>query len=367
MHNSHYYSHIFGNEEIKLQLDRMVSNQAIGHALLFAGPDGIGKSLFALALAKQILQESDSSKEHARKIDEGLHPDVHIYYPEGKLGLHTIHTIRQLSEEVYLPPFESTWKVFIVHGADRMLSYSANALLKTFEEPPPKTIIILISCSPAAFIPTILSRCSTFYFKPLASHFIYDFIQKEYRLDDHVCQSIVKQSQGSLGRAVALAQQGNELRLATLELFSEGRCSDYHVLQKKIRTIHTHIETIKKQTEEKAKEELLHVPADQLTAQQIQVIEKELEGIVAITSAQEVYHIFSYILSWYRDRELLLLGGSTEYLFNLDFKNELERVMQLSDGKSLEQAYKAIEEAQLAFSRSTSLTTCLENIFLKLN
>src|SRR6476659_2342029 len=95
------FSQMIGNEEIKQQLQRMISKKAIGHALLFAGLEGVGKSLFAWALAAQILKEYDPQKDHARKLAAGQHPDMHIYRPEGKLGLHSIQAMRHLSEEVY--------------------------------------------------------------------------------------------------------------------------------------------------------------------------------------------------------------------------------------------------------------------------
>ncbi len=86
--------------------------------------------------------------------------------------------MRQLSEEIYLPPYEANWKVFIIHDADRMLSYSANALLKTFEEPPPRTLIILLSRSQASLLPTIVSRCYTLHFQNLPSSLIQNFLGK---------------------------------------------------------------------------------------------------------------------------------------------------------------------------------------------
>ena len=80
-------------------LQCMLGKKAIGHALCFAGPDGIGKSLFAWALSARIFAEADPGKDHAEKIQSGQHPDIHVYRPEGKLGLHSIHSLRQLSEE----------------------------------------------------------------------------------------------------------------------------------------------------------------------------------------------------------------------------------------------------------------------------
>jgi Cdc6-like AAA superfamily ATPase len=117
--------------------------------LLFHGPRGIGKSAFALDLARTLLK---SSKEQ--------HPDLHILHPDSESDQHPIATIRQLIAETHLPPFEAPCKVFIIHDVEKMLPTSSNALLKTLEEPPSDTRFILITADPASLLPTILSRCS---------------------------------------------------------------------------------------------------------------------------------------------------------------------------------------------------------------
>lgn len=361
------FSQIIGNEEIKKQLTRMVSKRAIGHALLFAGPDGVGKSLFAWALAACVLKEYDPAKDHARKIAAGQHPDVHIYRSEGKLGLHSIQSLRQLSEEVYLPPYEASWKVFIIHDADRMLSYSANALLKTFEEPPPRTLMILLSRSQSALLPTILSRCCTLHFRLLSNPQIQNFLKQNYQLDDGACDQIVRQAQGSLGRAVKLAMQGNTIRTSLLQLLAQGPFVDYRSLQTAVQSVSEQVEIVKKQAEEIAKEELYKISADQLSSHQQHALEKELEGLTALALTQEAQALFEYILSWYRDLQLILLGGTVSHLTNSDFKVELEQAVQRGEFKPLDQVYQAVEHAYLSLQRSTSLTLCLENLFLKLD
>lgn len=361
------FSQIIGNEEIKKQLNRMISKKAIGHALLFAGPDGVGKSLFAWALSAQIMQEYDQQKNHKHKLAAGQHPDVHIYRPEGKLGLHSIQALRQLSQEVYLPPYEASWKVFIIHDADRMLSYSANALLKTFEEPPPRTLIILLSRSQAALLPTILSRCCTLHFRMISDDLVRGFLKQNYQLEDSTCDRIIRQSQGSLGRAIKLSVQGDASRTALYHLLAQGPFVDYRSFQKSIQAISEQVEIAKKQAEEVAKEELYKVAMDYLSAQQQHALEKELEGLTALALTQEAQAILEHILSWYRDLQLILLGGPSSYLANPDCELELEQAVQRGDFKPLDQVYQAIEHAYLALQRSTPLSLCLENLFLKLD
>jgi DNA polymerase-3 subunit delta' len=142
---------------LKQYLQKLAESSLSSRSFLFAGADKKLKEQEALSFAKALLKNSD-------KIEAGNHPDLHIYKPEGKIGLHSIASIRKLIDEVYLPPLEAPCKVFIVTDADRMLATSANALLKTFEEPAERTIIILIASSPHNLLQTIVSRCQTLYF-----------------------------------------------------------------------------------------------------------------------------------------------------------------------------------------------------------
>jgi DNA polymerase III delta prime subunit len=80
--------------------------------------------------------------------------DIHTLEPP-----HTILSVRQMIEEVGLPPFESPCKIFIIHSAEEMLPAAANALLKTLEEPPLDTYIVLLTADPDRLLPTVVSRC----------------------------------------------------------------------------------------------------------------------------------------------------------------------------------------------------------------
>lgn len=134
------FDEIPGNESIKIYLRKGIQNHSLHHTLLFSGPQG---SLFAHALAKEL----------------SAPPDLHVYLPEGKGGLHSIETIRELIDEVRKPPFQAKRKVFLLEQAERMQPAAANALLKTLEEPEQDSTIILITEKPQEILPTIVSRC----------------------------------------------------------------------------------------------------------------------------------------------------------------------------------------------------------------
>lgn len=136
----------------QVRLSQMIAKGTIPHALLFAGPKGSGKKEAAYQFAHTLIGKESSSELPS-------HPDIHLFFPEGKLGLHTIGHLREVIADVALVPFQAEWKIFIIHEAERMLASSSNALLKTFEEPTSRTVIILLSNHPEKILSTVLSRC----------------------------------------------------------------------------------------------------------------------------------------------------------------------------------------------------------------
>lgn len=346
----------------------MLSKKAIGHSLLFAGPEGVGKSLFAYALATQLICGEKQNSHHLPKLKTGHHPDVHIYRPEGKLGLHSVQTLRELCEEVHFPPHEAEWKIFIIHEADRMLTYSANALLKTLEEPPPQTLMILLSSSPASLLPTIISRCRTLNFEELSQHEVREFLKERYQLEDDKLETIVHLAQGSLSRALSLIERGTDPnRHLLFKTLDQGGVTTYKALSSLVQSLTGEIEKAKKQVEEVAKEELQKQAPDGLSAHQQHALEKELEGRVAMIMIHEFNALLEILLSWYRDLHLLKLNGSEELLINKDYLFQLRNALQRGNIPSLEHIQAAIEETRLALQRSTTLNICLENLLLKLN
>ena len=137
-----------------------------------SGDSGIGKRLAALNYAKalncQTPVDSDACDRciSCRKIDGEIHPDVTTLLPEN--DEHKIETIRRAEEILSLRPYEGKKKVLIVDDADKMNINSANAFLKTLEEPPDDSIIVLVSASPDRLPDTIRSRCMHVRFRPLS-------------------------------------------------------------------------------------------------------------------------------------------------------------------------------------------------------
>jgi DNA polymerase-3 subunit delta' len=196
------FDELIGNERAKEILRRMLRQRRVPGALLFAGEGGLGKSLFALELARALncreprgpeacgvcascakvgrfqFPASDD-KDEFKKVIWGEHRDVGIIRPYNRTIY--INAIRDLERESNFRPFEGRARVFIVEGADALNKDnepSANALLKTLEEAPPTTHIILVTSRPASLLPTIRSRCQTVRFAPLAVEEVEQYLVK---------------------------------------------------------------------------------------------------------------------------------------------------------------------------------------------
>jgi DNA polymerase-3 subunit delta' len=124
----------------------------LSHALLLHAPHTPARLARAEALASRILQTTPE------RIASGNYPDYRLYRPEGKLGQHSIDSIRALSDLSHETPFEEIGQVFVIDAAEKMQPAAASALLKTLEEPPPRTTLILLVEHLHELMPTIRSR-----------------------------------------------------------------------------------------------------------------------------------------------------------------------------------------------------------------
>lgn len=219
------FTHLEGNQRVKDILRRMLATGRVPGTLLFVGEDGVGKKLFALELAKmlncqtpvdveacdrcssciRILQskfpEYPDADDNKKRLIWSNHPDVALARPFNRLL--RIGPMREIEQEANFRPFEGKARIFIVEEADKLNPQSSNALLKTLEEPPVTSHLILITSRPASLLPTIRSRCQMIRFAPLApaeleKHLLSSkqFSPADARLLSHIAR-------GSIGRALS--------------------------------------------------------------------------------------------------------------------------------------------------------------------
>ncbi|MFN7973764.1 MAG: DNA polymerase III subunit [Acidobacteriota bacterium] len=160
---------LHGNLPAREMLSRLLEQGRLPHALCLTGPTGVGKRTVALALARVLMCRREASDDcdciPCMKIGKGIHPDVRTIVKDGTML--KIDQMRELTRLVRLKPYEADVKLFIVDDADLMNEEAGNALLKTLEEPPPGTYLVLTTARPDVLLPTIRSRCRIVRFQPL--------------------------------------------------------------------------------------------------------------------------------------------------------------------------------------------------------
>jgi DNA polymerase-3 subunit delta' len=158
-----------GQQGIEL-LQRSLERGRLAHAYLFTGHDldrleDLGRTLAKTLNCLNPMKRNGAAIDacdtcvNCRKIDHGNHADVHWVRPESRTRIISVDLMRDLMKEIQLKPTESGYKVAIVVAADRMRTEAANAFLKTLEEPPPKSILILLTTEAPRLLDTIISRC----------------------------------------------------------------------------------------------------------------------------------------------------------------------------------------------------------------
>ncbi|GAB4313031.1 MAG: DNA polymerase III subunit delta' [Candidatus Sumerlaeia bacterium] len=221
----HYFSTIVGHEFNIAFLRRLWRDGRLPPALLFAGPGGVGKKSTAFAFAKFVLSGGDAlspeaSSPAARKVEKGLHPDFHELAPRGGLGIVPVDDVRELQDRLSLAPLESAVRVVLLPRAEGLHPASANALLKSLEEPPPHALFILVCENPDELLPTILSRCMKTPFFPLSEEAIAAWLKERGGVDAAAAGLTARLSQGRPGEALSLlAGRTAELREAVRRAF----------------------------------------------------------------------------------------------------------------------------------------------------
>ncbi len=206
------------------------------HAWLLVGPEGVGKATFAYRAARRLLGArpdpahgllgSDPEDPVSRQVAARSHPDLLVLEREvedGKARRNIpVDEARRLPEFFHKAPAQSPWRVAIIDAADDLNANSANAVLKTLEEPPRRGVLLLVCHAPGRLLPTIRSRCRRLLFRPWPDEAVAAFLETRTDLDADQSGRIAAMAKGSPGRALALAAADVlEVDRAALELLRQ--------------------------------------------------------------------------------------------------------------------------------------------------
>jgi DNA polymerase-3 subunit delta' len=196
-----------GNAGLVRIVERALEQDRLPHALVFAGPPGVGKHSLAKLVARRLDCAAPQGAEpcgqcrSCRKIDAGTNPDVREIVPDG--AFIKIEQVRALIAEIAFEPFESRYRVAILDPAEAMRNEAANSLLKTLEEPPSRTYLFLVTASPYALLPTIRSRCRVLHFGPVAEEAIARHVREQGGKSPEEARLAAASSGGSIAAALA--------------------------------------------------------------------------------------------------------------------------------------------------------------------
>lgn len=220
---------LVGHNEAMVHVAEAYRAGKLHHALLLAGPPGIGKATFAFHLAHHLLSHpvaAEAPQQFAapnldsalfRQIAQGAHPGVlHLTRPMNEKtkafkSVVTVDEIRKVGRFLSMTSHDGGYRIAIVDPADDMNTNAANALLKSLEEPPPRTLFVLISHSLGGLLPTIRSRCQTIRLKPLHPTLVLSVLrrlQAQLPDDEASCAALAERSGGSVREALLLTQFG---------------------------------------------------------------------------------------------------------------------------------------------------------------
>ncbi|MDE0314181.1 MAG: DNA polymerase III subunit delta' [Candidatus Poribacteria bacterium] len=204
---------ILGHQNIVTQLQNAVASERVAGAYLFAGVQGIGKETVALYFANLILCEQRTEEASpcgecraCRKIKSGNHPDLRIIRPDG--AQIKIDQIRDLQQQIFYQPLEGPRKIYILASTERMNPYAANSLLKTLEEPPAASTLILLTENIESMLLTIRSRCQVLSFYPMPIEQLTVALMDHFSIDKEAASTAAVLSGGIVGKAITLIEEG---------------------------------------------------------------------------------------------------------------------------------------------------------------
>ena len=339
---------VIGHRRLVGLLSRSVGRDSLPPSLIFAGPDGIGKRLAALATAQAlnctnpIVSGASPGTQDIEfdacgvcaactRIARNVHPDILIVEP-GENGSIKIEQVREIVERAAYRPFEGRRRVVIVDEADALVSAGQNALLKTLEEPPASSVFILVTSRPDVLLATVRSRCPRLSFRPLGPDDIAAVLQARGHSQAEA-RAVAATADGSPGRALqASADDLVESRAIAQQALADAASTD---------DPRRRIEGAKN------------------------LLQKSGAGGAAENREQLASHLRA-MESLLRDVELLSTRADARALANPDVQPALERLVRAYEGERGMRAFTAIDRALMALERNAGVKVVADWLVLNL-
>jgi DNA polymerase-3 subunit delta' len=332
------FSRIIGQERAVQFLSRVISGEKIPHAYLFTGISGVGKTTTAIAFTQAIncLQPAGSEGcgrcKPCRQVIGGTFPDLVYIQPDGQNI--KIEQIRDLNRGLNFKPVSGKYRVTIIQQAEMMTEEAANSFLKALEEPPQGNVFILKTIEPLDLLPTIVSRCQKIPFRPLPLRLIETWLINERGIEEERASLIARVSEGSLGRAIHIAETG----------FLEDRQN--HIMK------------------------MIGLPA----LSKVQALEMALEYIGKkkkrsqdnLPGDADLFEVMGMWKTWYRDLILMKVNGPPDLLINIDFSRKLINLSKRFNIENLIESFLLVDQTQRDLMKNPNIGLMMEDMVLRL-
>jgi DNA polymerase-3 subunit delta' len=308
------------------------------HAYLFAGPEGVGKATTGRAFAKVLLCVDPSQTHDACgvcgaciRVHDSQHADLHIIErkskSDGVLERNIkIDQVRSLQKSLSYKAYEGGRRVILLLEPERMNPSTANALLKTLEEPGRNTHFILVSDNAHRLLPTVISRCQRIRFGPLTDETVTRLIREQVEVNDIALATIARLAEGSVGRALSLIQDD------VLAIRSE-----------------------------------LLAQLDQDSAQPLAMTLDLAEDLAKPDRRAGLIQVFHILRTWYRDLLVVKITVGHAHVLNTD---QVERLIFRARSLTVSEIQKRLHEVNVAesaiFERMSNTRMVLESLFVSL-
>lgn len=312
---------IIGHQQIIEQLQHTVASDRIAGAYLFVGPTGVGKETVARYFAQLIFCQQEAQPPTVcgaclacRKVDSGNHPDLQFIRPDGselKIG-----QIRELQKQIIYEPLEANRKVYILTDVDRMNDPAENALLKTLEEPPASSVLILLTSNIRVLLPTTRSRCQILQFHPMSPQELTEILVEKFSVAPEQATTLAIAADGAIGKALARLEKGDVL------------------------------------------------------SEEVPEILRATDPLAAFRLAEHFKdnpETLGELVTWYRDLLFLQQGAPSDFITHIYSVEELQRIVPRYSHLRIQQAIQTVFDTKsLIENTNTNATLALEVMCLKL-
>lgn len=353
---------------------RLKRNNKIAHAYLLEAGESVNKYETARAVAKLLncpMPDAPCGKcASCLKIEDNVHPDVVSVLPSGPSRAIKISQIRDVQKTLQYKPFEGSRKICIIESADNMNVESANSLLKTLEEPPAQTTLILTTSKKEKLLQTIISRCQSVYIFPLSASDVAKKLEQTYGVPAEEADLLSRISAADLTKALYMRSDVfKDKRNKVIDMLNSLNESG---LRSKIEDVEYLLGLLDQEKEIKeadltrAYKDYVQEYENELTSAHKKMLQEQNKAKADSLYRDSIDEVLRILLYFWRD--ILVYSSTREeaLLVNSDIKNIVKMFASRFEDKVVLEQIKKINSYRQAIEGNVNLKISFESLFLKM-